>query len=110
MTWTRFFDMHSGGRPKTAYAQIYIEAPEKQARALFEEIFDEDAYAVACTCCGENFSVIEGDSLESLSAYDRWDEQTVAEFIQRPDICVIYVTAGASWRSERPLEARSIYD
>jgi len=73
--WTRFMDMHSGGRLKTEWSKIYIEAPEKEAVVIFANRF-ANPYNVACSCCGSNYSISEYDSLQEASSYDReaqWD-------------------------------------
>jgi len=56
-TWTRFFDMSSGGFEKTNYAIIWIEAPEEQATRVFENVFDIHPFNITCACCGSDFSV-----------------------------------------------------
>ena len=40
--WTQFSDAHSGGRLKTAYEDIYIEAPKEQAKVIFRFKFGVD--------------------------------------------------------------------
>jgi hypothetical protein len=108
--WTRFMDMHSGGGLKTKYSYIYIQAPEEEAISIFKKRFHRDPYDVACSCCGENFSVMEqkGD-LTQATAFERnckyddkkkrylekkgeWSEgyQTLDKFKKRKDICIIY--------------------
>lgn len=38
MAWTRFMDLHSGGETKIPpYEYIFIEAPEEEARKIFEQ-------------------------------------------------------------------------
>jgi len=40
MVWTRFMDMHSGGRLKEdPYQFILIEAPENEAKVIFYNKF-----------------------------------------------------------------------
>lgn len=97
-------DMHSGGGTKVSpYEYIYIEAPEAEARVIFYNRFGRNPDRVTCTCCGEDYSLTEGDSLERLSAYDRrceWPKgdkdrdlttakQTVEEYLARPDVLLI---------------------
>ena len=71
MTWTRFHDMHSGGGLKEKWACIYIEAPEAEARVVFYNRFGHNPERVTCTCCGEDYSISEGESLAQLTGYDR---------------------------------------
>ena len=71
MTWTRFMDMHSGGGRKGPAEKIIIEAPEDEARVVFYNRFGLSPDRVTCTCCGEDYSVTEGDTLEQITAYDR---------------------------------------
>lgn len=72
MTWTQFHDMHSGGHQNTKWAQIFIEAPEKEAREIFTDRTGEDPDAINCICCGSNYSVTEekGD-LAQATGYER---------------------------------------
>lgn len=70
--WTRFMDMHSGGGCKEApYEYILIEAPEDEARRVFYNRFGHSPDRVSCTCCGEDYSVSESESLAKATAYDR---------------------------------------
>jgi len=92
--WTRFMDMHSGGSVKAPpYEYIYIEAPEAEAREYFAGRFSNPD-DVACSCCGENYSVYESDSLETATEFERtWPpskgECSLDEYLARPDILVI---------------------
>lgn len=58
-TWTKFYDLHSGGGQKLDYSEFYIEADEPTARAIFEERFGRDPDNVTCSCCGSDYSVYE---------------------------------------------------
>ena len=69
--WTLFWDMSSGGRRKEKWSKIYIEAPDEEAIAIFYNRFDHNPSRVTCTCCGEDYSIEEGESLEQLSGYHR---------------------------------------
>lgn len=72
LTWTQFWDMHSGGYTKTDYDMIYIQAPEDEATKIFIEMFGQHPDTVGCRCCGENFSVSEyDDGLARASAFQR---------------------------------------
>ena len=64
-------DMHSGGGSKESYEYIYIEAPENEAKVIFYNRFGHNPERVTCTCCGEDYSISENESLEQLSGYDR---------------------------------------
>lgn len=78
MTWTRFYDMHSGGHRKVRpYESIYIEATsEAEAIVRFERIFGRDPFNVTCTCCGADYAVMSDDSLETATKYDRDNQYT----------------------------------
>lgn len=70
--WTHFWDMHSGGSVKEApYAHIYIEAPEAEAKVIFYNRFGHNAERVTCTCCGEDYSIMEYASLADATAFQR---------------------------------------
>ena len=70
--YTRFHAMHSGGGLKEApYDKIYIEVPEEEAKVIFYNRFGHSPDRVTCTCCGEDYSYDDGESLAQLSAYDR---------------------------------------
>lgn len=71
---TRFMDMHSGGFLKTPFTHIYIDEPLGEAVKTFKDLFKQDPDAVACNCCGKNFSYDEYESLEEATAYDRGAE------------------------------------
>jgi len=112
--WTRFMDMHSGGGTKEKpYQYIYIEAGESEAVTIFYNRFGHNPNRVTCTCCGEDYSIAEDSTLEQATGYERGcdfdnatneyverpstsgysfykDYQTLADYIKRPDILVIY--------------------
>lgn len=70
--WTLFWDMHSGGGAKEKnYDKIYIEAPEDEAIVVFYNMFGHNPNRVSCTCCGEDYSISESETLEQASAYHR---------------------------------------
>lgn len=74
---TRFMDMHSGGKLKTPFTHIYIDAPLDEALNIFKDTFERDPNNVTCKCCGEDFVYEEYSSLEEATAYDRkagWDD------------------------------------
>ena len=79
MSWTRFFDMHSGGRTKLPpYEYIYIEAPKKEAISVFYSRFKRNPNNVTCHCCGEDYSIREADGLDQATAYERnclWNDK-----------------------------------
>jgi hypothetical protein len=78
--WTRFMDMHSGGDAKTG--DVFIEAPEAQARAIFTARFDRDPDHVTCTCCGRDYSVFGG----SDGPIDQPTTRPIAAVITAADI------------------------
>lgn len=72
MAWTHFMDMHSGGGCKESpYEHIYIEAPEDEACVIFYNRFDHSPHRVTCTCCGNDYSVSEHETLEQATGYER---------------------------------------
>lgn len=101
--WTRFSDMHSGGGCKEGnYNKIYIEAPQEEAEVIFYNRLGHNPNRVSCTCCGEDYSISEKESLEQLTGYDRnchyislkkydpenktWDDRYVEANISTRDI------------------------
>lgn len=69
--WTRFMDMHSGGGQKEKFAYIYIEAPQREAEVIFQNRFGHNPNRVTCTCCGEDYSIGDHETLEDATGYDR---------------------------------------
>jgi hypothetical protein len=69
--WTAFMDMHSGGGLKEKYSHIFIEAPEGEAILVFYNRFGHSPYRVSCSCCGEDYSISEYDSLAEATRYHR---------------------------------------
>jgi hypothetical protein len=63
--------MSSGGSRKEKWDKIYIEAPMSEASSIFYSRFGHAPSRVTCTCCGEDYSVSESDTLEEASAYHR---------------------------------------
>ncbi len=96
--WTHFHDMHSGGGAKVVLmpdgsfkdgesrfgetgqpkGHIFIEAPEDEARVIFYNRFGHSPDRVTCTCCGEDYSVSESETLAQATGYNRrcrWDKK-----------------------------------
>ncbi|WP_395000385.1 hypothetical protein [Acinetobacter sp.] len=70
--WTQFWDMHSSGGTKEApYEKIYIEAPNEEAKIIFYNRFGHSPDRVTCTCCGEDYSISEEETLEQLTGFHR---------------------------------------
>lgn len=70
--WTHFCDMNSGGGTKEEpYDHIYIEAPRDEARLIFYNRFGHDPERISCTCCGEDYSIVEQKSLRQLTGFHR---------------------------------------
>lgn len=90
--WTEFWDMHSGGGTKEApYEKIYINASEEEARIIFYNRFGHSAERVSCTCCGEDYSVSESDSLEEATRYHRVKLKiSLSAYEKQMDVLVIY--------------------
>lgn len=86
---TRFMDMNSGGGCKTDWAYILIDAPMSKALAYFEERFDRDPHNVSCPCCGGDYSIDEYESLAEATKYDRNGDETVEQYLQRPEVLFV---------------------
>lgn len=71
MTWTHFWDMHSGGGLKEPWHHIYIEAPKEEAKLIFYNHFGHNPERVTCTCCGEDYAINSHESLQQLTGYHR---------------------------------------
>ena len=82
MTWTKFMDMNSGGDLKEKWQYIYIEAPAEKAKIVFYNRFGHNPERITCTCCGEDYSISEGESIEQLRLPSRFEK--------RKDILIIY--------------------
>ena len=87
--WTHFWDMHSGGSQKEKWSQIFIEAPEEQAKKVFCNRFGHNPDRVTCTCCGPDYSIQDYVTLEEATSYHR-QNKSVEEFSKEPDILIIY--------------------
>lgn len=100
--WTRFMDMHSGGGSKEKHEYIYIEAPEDEAKVILFNRFGHNPERVSCTCCGEDYSISDAETLEQLTAYDRgcaWNDnggydvesgkRSLDEYLADPSVLVI---------------------
>jgi hypothetical protein len=84
--WTRFMDMHSGGKQKEPFAYCYIEAPQKKAELIFYNLFKHNPHRITCTCCGEDYSISTEKTLSQISADDRncaWDKES-QKYIEKP--------------------------
>ena len=77
--------MHSGGRAKEKWEQIYINAPEKEAKIIFYNRFGHSPDRVSCTCCGEDYSVSEGDDLAQMTGYHRHCDFKDGKYVEEPD-------------------------
>lgn len=74
--WTKFYDMHSGGRTKLKpYEMIYIQADESTATKIFELLFDRDPSSITCHCCGDDYSI--GEYISFTEASDFYREKWV---------------------------------
>ena len=83
--WTRFMDMHSGGSTKEdPFEYIYIEAPEKEAITIFFNRFKHNPSRVTCTCCGDDYSINEEESLQQATAYERGCNDKDGKYIEEP--------------------------
>ena len=85
MKWTQFMDMHSGGGLKEPYTHIYIEAPADEAIVIFYNRFGHNPNRVTCTCCGEDYSITESESLEQATAFARGCAYGKGGYTEKPD-------------------------
>lgn len=69
--WTHFHDMHSGGGQKLDWGHLFIEAPEDEAKVIFQNRFGRNPDRVTCTCCGPDYSLTQSDTLEQATGYER---------------------------------------
>lgn len=84
--WTRFMDMHSGGRTKEgSYQYIYIQAAEDQAKVIFYNRFGHNPERITCTCCGEDYSISQSESLEQATGYERGCKSTEEGYVEVQD-------------------------
>jgi len=104
--------MYSGGSAQEEpYSKIYIEASRKEAKVIFRNRFGHDPDRVTCSCCGEDYSIYEYETLEACSAYYRncrWSKTEekyieeadtaynknrkvipIEEYVRKPDVLVI---------------------
>ena len=83
MVWTRFMDMHSGGRQKLDWAYIYVEADNDNAAKVFMHRFGRNPNNISCSCCGEDYSFwTEYETLEEATTYDRDDGDKLVIYAQ----------------------------
>lgn len=82
--WTRFMDMHSGGGQKLDWGYIYIEAPEQEAKVIFYNRFGRNPNRVTCTCCGEDYSLSEADTLAEVTGYERGCDYRDRKYVEAP--------------------------
>jgi hypothetical protein len=103
--FTRFWDMHSGGSLKEKWQMIYIEAPESEAKIIFYNRFGHHPYRITCSCCGEDYSINECDTLKEATAFHRgcdWNDegyiespraghqyQTIEQYQENSDVLII---------------------
>jgi hypothetical protein len=101
--WTQFWDMHSGGGLKEPWARIYIQAPEAEARVIFYNRFGHSPDRVSCTCCGEDYSVDQAESLSRATAYHRnckWSKEANGYVEQADADYESYLTLAAYMASD----------
>lgn len=92
--WTRFSDMHSGGGRKTQYEDIFIEAPEGEAKIVFFNRFGLDPDNTTCDCCGADYAIYECEDLTQATGYKRGcDYDRTGRYVERKrPLCQEYVT------------------
>lgn len=94
LSWFRFMDMHGGGDTKTPYAYVYVQSVNMdEAVEAFQDYLHVDPLKTTCTCCGEDFSIREGTTLEEASKYERHGH-TLGAWLERKDILVLSAPGG----------------
>lgn len=68
MAWTVFCDLHSGGRPKLAWTEIFVEGDGPAATEVFKRQLGRDPAHVTCACCGADYNIDTRDSLAAAAA------------------------------------------
>ena len=89
MVWTSFTDMSTSGFRKARYRIYFIEADETSAIRMFREITGRDPQFSSCPCCGEDYSIIEWESLGEATGMERnlrlaWDPDGGMRYLE-PD-------------------------
>ena len=64
-------DMYSGGGQKEAFSHLFIEAPESEAKVIFCNRFGHNPERVTCTCCGDDYSISEAETLAEATGFER---------------------------------------
>lgn len=88
MPFTHFWDMHSGGRSKEEWEQIYIEASEEEATLIFYNRFGHNPNRVTCTCCGEDYAISEHKTLGEATSFHRRNK-TIKEYSEQEEVLII---------------------
>ena len=96
-SWTHFYDRHSGGGQKDAFAHCYIEAAREEAELIFYNRFGHNPNRVTYICCGGDYFIREYSSLVKATKYQRvyslcrpaGPAQSLAEYIKRDEVLVI---------------------
>jgi hypothetical protein len=85
--WTQFYDMHTGGCQKISNVdEVFIEAPRDEAEIIFRNRFGLNPYKRSCHCCGDDYSITEGDdgeSLAELTGYERGCATEGYKYVER---------------------------
>lgn len=92
-------DMHSGGSQKEKWQYIYIQAPKEEAKVIFYNRFGHNPERVTCTCCGDDYSITESETLEQATGFERgceWDSDK-KQYIEEGD-------AKFNWRKYMTLD------
>ncbi len=91
--WTSFTD--SKEVPKTSYKRIFIQGDEDAAIKAFKRYFGFVPCELILGFAGD-YVINTHDSLESATAYSRQcvGTESLKDFIDRPDILVLYVVGG----------------
>lgn len=84
-SWTKFWDMHSGGGSKEKWEMIYIEAPKDEAIVIFYNRFRHNPKRVTCTCCGEDYAIESDRDLSQLTGYHRNCKYVDGKYVTKPN-------------------------
>jgi hypothetical protein len=87
--WWKYFDVYSGGKQKTEWSNIYVEATsEIEANKIFTEKTGRIPDNVTCECCGDDYIVTNHIDLDRAIGLAR-GEMSVDEYVALPNVLVI---------------------
>ena len=81
--WTRFWDMHTGGKEKMKFTTVFVEAPKDEAIQIFKDRFliDPTKYS-CCNYCGMDYAIDTYDDLSEASLHFRTQPAPLSKVIE----------------------------